>query len=98
MKVLIAATPLTGHLNPLLAIAKMLIADGHEVMGLSASVMAERIEAAGAAFRPFPAGSDFDFSDRKTRFPEWETLPPGPQKMRYAPCWGIPPIERAGAS
>jgi UDP:flavonoid glycosyltransferase YjiC (YdhE family) len=54
MRVLIASTPLTGHLNPLLAIGSALINDGHEVVGLSANVMRDRIERVGAAFPPFP--------------------------------------------
>jgi UDP:flavonoid glycosyltransferase YjiC (YdhE family) len=53
MKVLLASTPATGHLNPLLALARMLIAEGHEVVGLSASVLGNRIEGIGAAFRSF---------------------------------------------
>jgi UDP:flavonoid glycosyltransferase YjiC (YdhE family) len=30
MKILFASTPATGHLNPLLAIARILLAEGHE--------------------------------------------------------------------
>ena len=37
MKILIASTPATGHLNPLLAIGRILIAEGHKVIGLSGS-------------------------------------------------------------
>jgi UDP:flavonoid glycosyltransferase YjiC (YdhE family) len=83
MRVLIASTPLTGHLTPLLAIGRILIAEGHQVMGLSANVMRDRITSTGAAFRAFPPGSDFDFSDRKSRFPDWQQIPPGPDRMRY---------------
>jgi len=60
MKVLIASTPGTGHLNPLLAIGRILIAEGHEVVGLSGSALRARIENIGAGFRPFPAGADFE--------------------------------------
>jgi UDP:flavonoid glycosyltransferase YjiC (YdhE family) len=35
MKILIASTPATGHLNPLLAVGRILIAEGHEVAFLS---------------------------------------------------------------
>jgi UDP:flavonoid glycosyltransferase YjiC (YdhE family) len=62
MKVLIASTPLTGHLNPLLAIAHTLVNEGHEVVGLSANIMRDRIERVGAGFRAFPAGGDLDLS------------------------------------
>ena len=30
MKILFASTPATGHLNPLLAIGRFLIAEGHD--------------------------------------------------------------------
>jgi UDP:flavonoid glycosyltransferase YjiC (YdhE family) len=43
MKTLIASTPATGHLNPLLAIGRILIAEGHEVVGLSGNALRERI-------------------------------------------------------
>jgi UDP:flavonoid glycosyltransferase YjiC (YdhE family) len=41
MKILIASTPATGHLNPLLAITRILLAEGHEIAFLT-----------GTAFRP----------------------------------------------
>ena len=63
MKILIASTPATGHLNPLLAIGRILMAEGHEVAGLSANAMRPRIEEIGAEFHAFPAGADFDLSD-----------------------------------
>jgi UDP:flavonoid glycosyltransferase YjiC (YdhE family) len=84
MKVLIASTPLTGHLNPLLAIGRALIGDGHEVLGLSARVMRDRIERSGAEFRAFPAAADLDLSDRDALFPEWKKIPPGPERLRFA--------------
>jgi UDP:flavonoid glycosyltransferase YjiC (YdhE family) len=44
MKILIASTPATGHLNPLLAIGRFLIAEGHEIVGLSGSALRDRVE------------------------------------------------------
>jgi MGT family glycosyltransferase len=84
MRVLIASTPLTGHLNPLLAIGHTLIYDGHEVLGLSANIMRDRIERVGAGFRAFPAGADLELSDRDALFPEWKKIPPGPERLRFA--------------
>jgi MGT family glycosyltransferase len=84
MRVLIASTPLTGHLNPLLAIGRTLINEGCEVLGLSANIMRDRIEKLGAAFRAFPAGADLDLSDRDALFPEWKKIPPGPERIRFA--------------
>jgi MGT family glycosyltransferase len=84
MRVLIASTPLMGHLNPLLAIGRTLISEGHDVVGLSASVMRDCIEGVGAEFRAFPAGADLDLRDRDALFPEWKNLPPGPELLRFA--------------
>ena len=84
MRVLIASTPLMGHLNPLLAIGRTLLSEGHEVVGLSASVMRDSFERVGAEFRDFPAGADLDLRDRDALFPEWKKLPPGPELLRFA--------------
>jgi hypothetical protein len=54
MKVLMASTPATGHINPLLAIGRVLIAEGHELVCLTGSWARDRIEGAGAKFRALP--------------------------------------------
>src|ERR1700738_2803333 len=82
MKILIASTPATGHLNPLLAIGRILIAEGHEIVGLSGSALRERIEGIGAEFRPLPAGADFDLGDIISVVPELKHIPPGPEWLR----------------
>ncbi|MEA2781387.1 MAG: hypothetical protein QOK29_2931 [Rhodospirillaceae bacterium] len=84
MKVLIASTPATGHLNPLLAIGRILIEEGHEVVALSGSAFRKRIEKIGAEFRPLPAGADFDLSDIVSVVPELKDMPPGPEWLRVA--------------
>jgi UDP:flavonoid glycosyltransferase YjiC (YdhE family) len=84
MKVLLASTPATGHLNPLLAIGRVLLAEGHEVVGLSGSALRERIEAIGAEFRPLPAEADFDPRDLVSVVPELKETPPGPEWLRTA--------------
>jgi MGT family glycosyltransferase len=84
MKVLIASTPGTGHLNPLLAIGRILIAEGHEVAGLSCNALRERIEGIGAEFHPLPAGADFDLRDIISVVPELKNIPPGPEWLRVA--------------
>jgi MGT family glycosyltransferase len=84
MKLLIASTPATGHINPLLAIVRILIEEGHEVVFLSGSLFRDRIEASGAGFHPLPAGADFDLQDMTSVVPELKDLPPGPEWMRIA--------------
>ena len=84
MKILIASTPATGHLNPLLAIVCLLIAEGHEVAFLSGSVPRSRIEGIGATFYAFPAGADFDLRDFDSVVPELKSMAPGPDWLRVA--------------
>jgi hypothetical protein len=36
------------------------------------------------AFRVFPGRADLDFNDRDALFPEWKTIPPGPERLRFA--------------
>jgi MGT family glycosyltransferase len=84
MKILIASTPLMGHLNPLLAIGRILIAEGHEVAFISGSALRSRIEGIGAKFRAFPAGADFDLEDIVSVVPELKDMPPGPEWLRIA--------------
>ncbi len=82
MKILIASTPATGHLNPLLAIGHILIAEGHDVGFLSGSVLRDRIEGIGAKFQALPVGADFDLHSIDTVFPELTTMAPGPDWLR----------------
>ena len=84
MKILIASTPATGHLNPLLAIGRFLLSEGHEIAFLSGSVLRTPIERIGATFYPLPAGADFDLRDFATVAPELKTIPPGPEWLRVA--------------
>jgi UDP:flavonoid glycosyltransferase YjiC (YdhE family) len=58
MKVVIATTPAPGHVNPMLGIARILVAEGHEVVALTGSAFQDRIKAIGAAFRLIPADAD----------------------------------------
>jgi hypothetical protein len=84
MKILIASTPATGHLNPLLAIGRILIAEGHKVAFLSGSALRSRIEDIGAKFHAVPDGADFDLRDFASVAPELKSIPPGPDWLRIA--------------
>jgi MGT family glycosyltransferase len=84
VKILIASTPATGHLNPLLAIAHILITEGHEVVGLSGSALRARIENSGAGFRLLPSGADLNLLDFASAVPELKNIPPGPEWLRVA--------------
>jgi UDP:flavonoid glycosyltransferase YjiC (YdhE family) len=84
MKILVASTPATGHLNPLLAITRFLMAEGHEIAFLSGTALRGRIEASGAKFHALPAAADFDLRAFDTAVPELKGIPPGPEWLRIA--------------
>ncbi|MCA6109795.1 glycosyltransferase [Bradyrhizobium cenepequi] len=84
MKVLIACTPATGHLNPLLAVARGLIDERHDVTFLTGSVLRPRVEAIGAGFRSLPAGADFDLRKIDEVAPELKNIEPGLEWLRVA--------------
>jgi MGT family glycosyltransferase len=84
MKILIASTPATGHLNPLLAIARILIAENHEVVVLTGTALRDRVEGNGVKFHALPAGADFDPRDLLAAVPELKNMPPGLEWLRVA--------------
>ena len=83
MKILLVSSPITGHLNPVLAAAKILKDAGHEVACYTSQFFRERVESAGLRFLPLPADVDFDMRDLDTIFPERKTYEPGPSQMLF---------------
>jgi UDP:flavonoid glycosyltransferase YjiC (YdhE family) len=82
MKVLLAATPLPGHLNPILSIGRMLVAHGHEVVLNTATSMGGRAANIGARFVPFLPPADLDLRDMDAAFPERKFLT-GVDRLRF---------------
>jgi MGT family glycosyltransferase len=82
MKIVFATTPAPGHVNPMLGIARILLAEGHEIVALTGSAFKDRVEAIGAEFRPIAASADQDLVDPFSKFPELKTLPPGLELLR----------------
>jgi UDP:flavonoid glycosyltransferase YjiC (YdhE family) len=82
MKIVIATTPAPGHVNPMLGIARILLAEGHEVTTFTGRAFQERIEAIGATFRPIAASADQDVVDPFSKYPELKALPPGLELLR----------------
>ncbi|MFI9000519.1 glycosyltransferase [Streptomyces sp. NPDC053541] len=82
-KVLVAATPVSGHHGPLLRIASHLVAAGHEVVFLGGARFAAEVRAAGAEFRALPAEADYDDRDFTARFPERSRVPAGPAQTMW---------------
>jgi MGT family glycosyltransferase len=84
MKILFASTPATGHLNPLLAITRILLAEGHEIAFSTGTAFRARIEGSGVEFFSFPAGADFDLREILSVVPELKSIPPGLEWLRVA--------------
>jgi hypothetical protein len=82
VKILIACTTFTGHLNPMLSIGRILVEEGHAVVFQTASMVRDRVEGIGAIFRPFPPEYDYDLRDLDAIFPERKTLPP-PERVAF---------------
>lgn len=82
-EILLAATPSTGHLNPLLAIARMALARGDEALVAAATSLRTSVEASGARFQPLAPGADIDLTRVEEILPERASLPPGPEQLRY---------------
>ncbi|GGO25177.1 glycosyltransferase [Deinococcus humi] len=70
MRILIASQPITGHVLPLLPIARELVRRGHALSWYTGSGYAAQVEAVGAEFLPFVHARDFDDADLGATFPE----------------------------
>ncbi|MDB5931754.1 MAG: glycosyltransferase, family [Polaromonas sp.] len=81
-RIIIAATPIYGHVAPLRSIAADLVARGHHVTFLSGSVFAPFIEGTGARFVPFTGNADFNASD-PAAFPGRADLEAGPAQIDF---------------
>jgi MGT family glycosyltransferase len=84
MKILIACTPATGHLNPLLAITRVLRTANHEIAFLTGNAFRDRVESSGATFVSLPEGADFDLRNILLIAPELAHMPVGPERSRLA--------------
>jgi UDP:flavonoid glycosyltransferase YjiC (YdhE family) len=90
MKVLMASTPATGHLNPVLGVARDLLGDGHEVTVLSGSALRSVTQALSYGLPIVGAGTTQDKADVNARV-AWTgagidlgTNQPTPQALRQA--------------
>lgn len=82
ISVLLTATPVRGHVTPLLAVAEALIAAGDRVRFLTGARYRDDVLATGADFLPLPAEADYDDRDMDAAFPGRRGLT-GPAGIRY---------------
>src|ERR1700743_1173545 len=83
MKVLFAASPFTGHVNPLLVAARILQNAGHDTALYTGTYFRNKIESARVEFFPLPADVDYDMRNLDATFPERKRYVPGPEKLRH---------------
>jgi len=84
VRILIASTPANGHVNPMLAIARILIRGGHQVAVYTGAAFRARVEASGGVHFSLPPDADFDLEDPFARVPELKVMPPGLEWLRIA--------------
>src|SRR5271166_5481921 len=84
MNILMVSTPVPGHINPVLGVARVLIAEGHKVVCLTGSALRGRIESVGAGFRALPPAADLDLNEPFATVPELKIIPPGLEWLRVA--------------
>jgi UDP:flavonoid glycosyltransferase YjiC (YdhE family) len=82
MRYLFTTQPGTGHLHPLLPVARALQAAGHEVAVATSAPMGPAIRAAG--FAHHAVGRSWLTTDMPREFPEIATIPPGPERYAWA--------------
>ncbi|MDM0111328.1 glycosyltransferase [Variovorax sp. J22R133] len=68
-RMLFATVPVIGHINPLIPLARSMVARGHEVRWYSGRKHAARIEATGAHFTGYAVARDYDDLQLEKEFP-----------------------------
>ncbi|MCM3920602.1 glycosyltransferase [Frankia sp. AiPs1] len=85
--IVLAATPLTGHVQPVLNLARHLVATGRRVTVVSGSRFRPQAEAVGAAFVPLSGPADFDDRRLGELQPWLHELAPGPAFLEAMFGW-----------
>jgi UDP:flavonoid glycosyltransferase YjiC (YdhE family) len=68
MKIVFAISA-PGHVNPMLGIVRILLAEGHEVVAFTGRSFKDRIEGIGAEFREIAASADQDLVTPFSKYP-----------------------------
>jgi MGT family glycosyltransferase len=81
-QILVATIPVLGHINPILPLARALVARGHDVRWYSGRKHAARIEATGARFVGYAQARDYDDLQLEREFPGRSALA-GLDQLRF---------------
>lgn len=79
-KLLLACTPLFGHVSPVRSVAADLAARGHDVTFLTGAAFKDDVLAAGARFVPFHGAADVRLEDLAV---ERDRHAPGPDQLNF---------------
>jgi MGT family glycosyltransferase len=79
LRFLFASTPARGHFNPILSVARLLAARGHEIVVTTGSAYGKDVEAQGLRFVPLAPDADLDMSDLGALIPGFFDMQPGPE-------------------
>jgi MGT family glycosyltransferase len=74
-RILVAVTPLAGHVKPMLPVAQQLVRDGHQVFFQTADSFSTQVEAAGLQFLALLGNANYDYHRLGELIPELQTAP-----------------------
>jgi UDP:flavonoid glycosyltransferase YjiC (YdhE family) len=64
--VLVAVTPLAGHVNPMIVVAEYLSKQGYNVLFNTAETFRQKVEASGLRFLPLLGNANYDYHQLAT--------------------------------
>ena len=76
-RILVAVTPLAGHVKPMLPVAQQLARDGHQVFFQTSDIFSAQVEGAGLKFVPLLGNANYDYHRLGELIPELRTAASG---------------------
>jgi UDP:flavonoid glycosyltransferase YjiC (YdhE family) len=80
-RVIMAAIPFPGHVNPLRPIAAYLVAEGYDVTFVTGTNLRDAVLSTGAAFHPLKGQADYNGPDVYRSFPQLTQAAPGVEQI-----------------